>query len=164
MTGFYHSYWQNGQFLPSEQEVQGRLYGRSLLVDGDGYLHTTWGDQVPVPGGTVRGLYYQCLDQELQWGAQVILSGQNPATGLVATTSSTRSQVVMGWRETTTKQVWLAIAQGCRPVEKIALNLDKESGETPYALALSHDPHKACILTKRSSPAQYTVHCADIFR
>lgn len=160
----YYSYWQDGQFLSREEEFRGKLWGRSLLVDSEGHLHSLWNDQVPVPGGTVRGLYDQCLEQNLQWGLPVILSGQSAATGLVATLSSTRAQVVISWRETATQQGWLTTWQGCTQAEKVALNLTKASGETLYAQTISHDPHKACILTQHSSPVQYKLHCADILR
>ncbi|MFZ4663590.1 MAG: hypothetical protein ACOYNY_41690 [Caldilineaceae bacterium] len=161
---FYYSYWQNGKFSPTEQELQGRLSDRSLLLDRDGHLHSFWHGQVPVPGGTVRGLYYQCLDPALQWGAQVVLSGQSAADSLIATTSATRSQVIIGWRETATRQGWLTIWQGCTQIEKVAVNLVKEGSEILYALTLGHSPHKACILTRRSTPVQYTVYCADVLR
>lgn len=161
---FYYSYWQNDQFSPSEQEVQGKLRGRTLLLDRDGHLHNLWHDQVPVPGGTVRGLCHQCLEPELQWGAQVVLSGQSAADGVVATTAANRSQIIMGWWESATQQGWLTTWQGCKQVEKVALNLAKPGSEIPYALTLSHSPHKVCILTRRSSPVQYTVYCADLLR
>ena len=162
--GLYRSYWQDGQFLSKEAEFQGELWGHSILIDNEGHLHSLWVDQVPVPGDTVRGVYHHCLDPQLQWRSQVILSGQSAATGLVATPSSTRSQIVISWRESATQQGWLAIWQGCTQVEKIALNLTKESGETLYTQTLSHEPPKACILTQRSYPVQYKMYCADLLR
>ncbi len=64
----YHSYWLNGQFVVDGQSGTGRILGRETQLDIQNNLHVYWTGQVPVPGGTVNGIFYQCLDPNLNWG------------------------------------------------------------------------------------------------
>ncbi|MFN3763856.1 MAG: hypothetical protein ACK4WK_11745, partial [Anaerolineae bacterium] len=62
----YYSYWRDGQFLTRDYFAGYlKVSGRETQLDGQNNLHIFWKDWVPIPGGQVTGLYYQCLSQSL---------------------------------------------------------------------------------------------------
>jgi len=161
----YYSHWHDGQFLVENAQTSGTLSGRDTQLDGLNNLHLFWTADVPVPGGSVRGLHHQCLSDNLQWGEVQVPTGDkaiNYPSPLKATDWETRFALV--WQELDANQTRMGVWQDCTLSDLKTIPLPSESPWLPNALAISHTPNKICLLVKTLYGSSYRVICVDILR
>jgi len=158
----HYFHWRNNQFYVNDHQFSGSMGSHDTQLDAQTNLHTFWTSQVPIPGGTTTGIYYQCLNNNFIWGTQQVLSGQNSA-GNLHSASDRVSDVAIAWNEANTK-IRLGIWRGCNQTDMKTVPL-LATNSSLKAVALSPDPKKACVLASRSGyPVNYNVICADINR
>ncbi len=108
-----YSHWQNGEFKVQALDIGGKVSLRTTQLDGTQALHVFWTGQVPILGGTVRGVSYECLDPNLMWIPQEVLSQQSVVAGLPVSHADISVYFTMPWAETSpVAQVRLSFAPG----------------------------------------------------
>lgn len=159
--GLHFFNWRNNQFLVNNQLLPSGLSSHGSQLDGQNNLHTFWTGSVPIPGGSVTGLYYQCLTSNLIWGTQQVLSGQNNASSVFGT-SDRESGVALIWNEASSR-IRLGIWNSCTQTDLKTTPIP--ASWTLKAVVLSSEPKKVCALTSRSYyPVIYNVTCANFNR
>jgi hypothetical protein len=163
----YYSYWREGHFTVRDRRGPARvdLAGRETQLDGKGNLHIFWTDPVAIPGGSVTGVYHQCLGEDLSAGPKEVLSGESYASGVVKTGSRTR-RFALAWQEEGGERVRMGVWEGCRQTDTKTVPFSGEMDWTPRAMAISDVSSRVCILgyTTTYYPHRYEVVCADILR
>ncbi|MGB9777605.1 MAG: hypothetical protein ACPLYD_16780 [Anaerolineae bacterium] len=162
----YYSYWREGQFLTRDRFAGYlKLFGRDTQLDGQNNLHIFWKDWVPIPGGQVTGLYYQCLSQNLTSSLPETLSGYSSVYEVVKGAGYT-GWVALAWRESEggVQRVRVGVWNGCS-----RMYLKTVPGASGWkelkAVSVSESPPMVCLLGRPSyfsSPLE--VVCADIRR
>lgn len=159
-----YAYWKNWGFLVNSQSLSGELTSRSTQLDQANNLHTYWTAQVPVPGGTVQGVYHRCLAASLTWGAQTILSGQAAVGSGPAKGWDSVNRFGLLWEESQSGQIRLALWDGCTPTEQHLVPFTSGANRDVAALAVGTTPNKVCALMRKSYAYEYTALCATINR
>ena len=113
-----------------------------------------------MPGGDVNGLYYQCLDSNLVWREQSVLTGQNEVAGLVQMATDNSSWVALAWEYSGTNQFWVNLREGCSEVSQIPIPFPNSPVLDIKTIALSKEPMKFCAIAKQRYTSNYYVHCA----
>jgi hypothetical protein len=156
---WFFSHWINGDFHVLDQPFTGTLYNRRTQADTTGNLYVFWTGQVPIPGGQVTGVYHQCINSNLVWNEEEVLTGQNAGTTPIAT-SDQASSVAIAWRESQDESYWFTTWEGCTQTSKEAIPLT--SGVQLSAVSLSHTPVKVCAVARYLyGSTRYQVVCAD---
>lgn len=162
----YYSYWRDGQFSKRDYFVGYlRVYDRETQLDGQNNLHIFWRDYVPVPGGQVTGLYYQCLSQSLSPSPVEVLSGHSSVDEVVKGAGYS-GWVALAWRESEggVQRVRVGVWNGC---SRMYLKTVPEAGgwKELKAVSISENPPMVCLFGRRSYfPEVWEVICADIRR
>jgi hypothetical protein len=159
-----YAYWYGGIFQVQGQTFPGELIGHSSQLDLANNLHTYWTSLVPVPGGTVNGIYHRCLKPDLTWGTQTNPSGQADVGSGPVKAWDGGSQFGILWEESQSQQMRLAIWQGCEQAEQRIVPFDTEINREASALAISVTPNKVCALSRKLFTYTYTAWCATINR
>lgn len=162
----YYSYWRDGQFLKRDHLVGHlKVSGRNTQLDGQNNLHIFWKDYVPVPGGQVTGLYYQCLSQNLTPSSVEVLSGYSSVNEVVKGAGYS-GWVALAWQESegNVQRIRVGVWNGCSRMYLKAA--PAASGwKKLEAVAVSENPPKVCLFGRRSYfPDVWEVVCADIRR
>lgn len=163
---FYYSYWRDGQFLKRDHFAGYlKVSGRGTQLDGQNNLHIFWRDYVPVPGGQVTGLYYQCLSQSLSPSPVEVLSGYSSVDEVVKGAGYS-GWVALAWRESEggVQRVRVGVWNGC---SRMYLKTVPEAGgwKELKAVSISENPPMVCLFGRRSYfPEVWEVICADIRR
>jgi hypothetical protein len=144
----------------NQQTFSGKLSGRQTQLDGLNNLHVFWKGTVPVPGGTVTGLYYHCLSADLVWGEQQIPTGYDAVKGAVYKAFDTGTQVALAWDGG--DQEWVGLWDGCNQIAQEEMPLSAKA--TLESVAISLSPRKFCAVAKDGSYSltAYEASCADI--
>lgn len=153
-----YAYWQNGVVTAQKTNITLKPYDYDFGDNlGNYYIYST-GD-VPIPGGTTTGAYYQCIDNHLTLWPQQLLSGA--ATVITKPQiSRSASRTVMSWL-TNDNQVQFLFPKGCGEADLFELPLPKvQFQRQPLSLAISDSPNKLCILNKVLSDVE--IYCADM--
>jgi len=158
----YHSYWLNGQFVIQGQIGTGKILGRETQLDIQNNLHVYWTGQVPVPGDTVTGIYYQCLDASLNWSPQIMPSGQEEIAGPPSKAWDGQDGFALAWKETAGNRVRLSLWDGCAQGDVKTFLFASDINWEVAAAAISHAPRQACVLARELYSYEYTVVCAVI--
>ena len=162
----YYSYWRDGQFQTLDRFVGNlKVSGRNTQLDGQNNLHIFWTDWVPVPGGQVTGLYYQCLAQNMTASPAEVLSGYSSVSNVVKGAGYT-GWVAVAWQETesSVKRVRVGVWDGCSRIYLKTLP-GGDSWQGLQAVSVSENPAMVCVLGRRSSLSEVLeVTCADIRR
>ncbi|MCX7856140.1 MAG: hypothetical protein N2556_09280 [Anaerolineae bacterium] len=161
----YYSYWREGQFLTRDRFIGYlKVSSRQTQLDGQNNLHIFWTDWVPIPGGQVTGLYYQCLDHNLNPSSVEVLSGYASVSEVVKGAGYS-GWVALAWRESEggVQRVRVGVWNGCsRMYLKIA---PASTWKRLEAVSVSENPPMVCLLGRPSyfsDPKE--VICADIRR
>lgn len=158
-----YSYWKDGAFLVLEQSVAGDLPTGDSQLDGRNNLHLFRQAQVPVPGGTVYGIYHRCLTSNLSWTDERVLSGEQNTTGLLLKASDQASQVALIWKETTGNLVHATIFENCQQTHQTTIALPLANNWEIHSAALSQNPGRLCILARKLyTSTEFLVQCANI--
>jgi hypothetical protein len=161
----YYSHWRDGQFQVHNYQSTGAVHNRNTQLDGQNNLHTFWKASVPVPGGTVTGLYHQCLQSDLSWRSQEVLSGYSAVTGEVPKAADIFSRVAISWKDSSPAPFNIGLWEGCNQLSQKVIPMSEPHNWDLKALALAQTPPKACVLFRRLFDSrQYTAVCADINR
>jgi hypothetical protein len=156
-----YSYWLDGDFEINKRDVGGQVTLRSTKLDGTRALHVFWTGQVPIPGSTVRGIYYECLNPNLEWSAQEVLSQQNQVPGSPLSYADTSEYVSLVWAESApVQQVRLALRQGCISVVDTTVPLPPDTS----LASIAHNSTDICTIVKQPIYAKYQAVCSKIPR
>ena len=158
----YHSYWLNGQFIVDGQTGTGQISGRQTQLDIQNNLHVYWTGQVPVPGDTVTGIYYQCLDASLNWSPQIIPSEQEEIAGSPSKAWDGQGGFALAWKETPANRIRLSLWGSCTQGDVKTFPFASDINWEVAAAAISHTPRQACVLARELYTYEYTVVCAVI--
>ena len=157
----YYSYWLNGGFVIKDRVIDGNISSRETQLDGQSNLHLYWVGQVPVPGGQVRGIHRQCLDNSsLVFTPEEYLTGEDEVDGTPRAASDGISQIVLGWKQAGTDRLWLVVWEGCQETERISISIP----EVPYWNLLAvgiNQKHKVCALVQKPATDQFALLCAE---
>jgi hypothetical protein len=157
----YYSYWRNSQFSVDNRQTSGKVTGRDSQLDGLNDLHIFWSESVPIPGGSVTGLYHQCFVNTQTWETPQVLTGQESLVGSAVKASDGNGGVALAWRQG--NKVQLTLWNGC--VQTARKTVPLPSGNWNLrAVALSDNPKKACLLLSPLYTSTYNVICAEIDR
>jgi len=161
----YYSHWRDGYFIEREKQASGEVNGRQTQLDGMNNLHIFWTGQVPIPGGTVTGLYHQCLDDDLNLSSEQVLSGEQSAYSVIKAAGEGKS-FALAWKESDANRIRVATWMGCDQTDLKTIPLSSDITWTPKSLAVSDNPHKLCVLVYTSGhyPNYYATICVDILR
>ncbi len=107
-----YSYWRNDVFEVDNRQIGGQISYHDTQLDGMNNLHVFWNSQVPVPGGTVNGIYYDCLAANSNWAGAQVITGEDASTGGPLKASDGVSRVALGWEGTPGHQLKLMISGG----------------------------------------------------
>ena len=118
----HYSYWTDGHFQVEDQQVDGELGGWSSQIDAQNNLYLFRRDQVPVPGGTVYGVYQRCLSHSLTWAEERVLSGQTDILSPVVAAEDGRGRTVLAWQEKSEHVVQMRLFEGCEVVHATSLS------------------------------------------
>ena len=158
----FYSYWNSSGFQIQNYQTTGTITGRQTQLDGQNNLHTFWTSTVSIPGSSVTGLYYQCLDHNLSWQPQSVLSGRNAVNGTPQKASDTSSQVALAWEEKQRDWFVVGVWHGCKQTDVKDIPDTYPTTQTLQALAISQTPGKLCVLTKKDYSSEFAAVCADI--
>lgn len=125
------SYWKHGKLeyeLTSEGES--RLHSSYTQMDQNHNLHTYWSGYVPVPGGTVNGIFYQCFNERLQPGEIEYLSGTDSVVSGPAAGWDGENLFAIAWKVSGSNATVISIRRGCSEVARLTapIVLDKDWG------------------------------------
>jgi hypothetical protein len=156
----HYSYWRGGSFIVSDKRGTGEFAGRQTLLDGQDILHTYWTGQVPALGGMVNGVSYQCLDNNLNWGSTVILSGEKAIASPVQKAWDQENQIALAWKETLSGDIYIHSWAGCQPQgERKTVPLPNGENWEVSTIALQPGTFKACVLAKIAYQPNYSSVC-----
>ncbi len=158
-----YSYWKDGQFLVDVQTTPGDLpYGDSQL-DGKNNLHLFRLAQVPIPGGTVNGIYHRCLTNNLTWTEERVLSASQNTKSPLLKASDQVSQVVLVWQESAGNRVHVAIFDECSQTRQVTITLPIENTWELESATISQSPYVFCFLARKLyTSTEFLVQCATI--
>ena len=161
--GVLYSYWLDGQFRVDEQYIVGDLGSSDSQIDARNNLYLYRRDQVPVPGGTVYGIYQRCLTHELVLTGERVLSGQTDILSSMVAAEDGRSRVVLAWQESIGKVVQVRLFEDCNLIHSSSVTLPTENEWELKSAALSPDPNVVCLLARQKYSSQdWLVECARI--
>ena len=159
----HYSYWVDGHFQVEDQQFDGELGGWSSQIDAQNNLYLFQRDQVPVPGGTVYGIYQRCLSNTLTWSEERVLSGQTDNLSPVVAAEDGRSRVALAWQEKTGKVVQVRLFEGCGVIHATNFSMPAEYDWELKSVTLSQDPDVFCLLARRMySSTDFWVRCGGI--
>jgi hypothetical protein len=157
-----YAYWQNGNSTIKNIDIAFPRHD-DFFVDAQGNHYTYWTAGVPVPGGTVEGAYYQCIDNNLTVWADQVLSGESEViTKPIVAQSASKTAMLWVDKE---QQTQLLLPKNCSESDLFTLPLQplEKPSRKPLALAVSDTPNKICLISKIGySDTPLEVYCADI--
>ncbi len=143
--------------------VPGELLSDDSLLDGENNLHLFRRSQVPVPGGTVYGVYHRCLTKTQTWTSEQVLSGEMETLSPLLKAEDGGSRIALAWQEKLGGVVQVRIFDQCTLVHSSAVNLPVENLWELESAALSEEPSKFCLLARKQyTSTNYVVQCAVI--
>lgn len=159
----HYSYWRDGEFLVWDREASGIVEDRKSQLDVGNNLHLFWKDLVAIPWGSVNGVYYQCLDSDLNLTEVEVLSEKRDVRKVVKAMGEDRS-FALSWQEAVSDTAEvdatrLGVWEGCTRTDLKTTLVDPALNLK--ALAVSDTPHKVCLLMSDGLDV-YTVICADL--
>jgi hypothetical protein len=163
-NNMYYSYWRNGTFQIAGHQLEGNVSTPDTQLDGQNNLHTFWRGAVPIPGGSVNGLYYRCLRSNLTWTTQQVLSGQSNVEGSRLKTADMDRRVALLWYENQGSAHQLGLWDGCTQTDRKFVPLSSDKSWSLMTLSLSHNPNQVCVVAKQSFVPAHTAVCATIAR
>ena len=144
-----YSYWINGAFQIELLPIPNANWSDLSILDTRDNLHMYRTASVPVPGSYVTGLYHQCLDNNMNWGPELVLSGYDDIWESTAPTRDSEGNVVFGWKEYNSNNFSLALLNGCsQPERKTGQLPASKSWGYLSAAAISSQPKKFCALAE----------------
>jgi hypothetical protein len=161
-----YSYWRGGAFQSELTPVTGFTWPHSFdtLLDASDNLHVYRDASVPVPGGSVNGLYHLCLDSSLNWDSEQVLSGYDSIGNGAYVARDNAGGVAFGWKDYNAAEFSLALLKGCsKPVRKVGQLPETTRWGDLSAVALSRQPGKFCALVEIPFYSQTQgLACADL--
>ncbi len=152
------AYWQNNAVKAQQTNITLKMYDYDFSDNLGNYYIYRVGD-VPIPGGTTTGAYYQCIDNHLTLWPEQLLSGETTVVTEPRIAKST-SRTVMSWI-TNDNQIQFLFPKGCGEADLFKLPLPKVSFQRQsVSLAISDLPNKLCVLNKVLS--DFEMYCADV--
>jgi hypothetical protein len=159
----HHSYWHDGAFVINDQVAVGQLGSHDTQIDSLGNLHQFWRGQVPVPGGTVMGIYYRCLDSNLVWGPESNPSGQAEVSSALFHGWDQLTHLALAWKEAVSGQVRLGVWNGCTQIDEKTVPFPGGTLRLePSALAIRSNPNMICALAETDNSGGYVIVCATV--
>jgi len=158
----HYSYWLDGTFEIENLVYHANLLGHESQLDGQKNLHIFWTGQVPVVGGQIQGLYYQCLSNSLLTSPEEILSGETEITGLVIKASDNQSRIALAWKEAESGIIQLMVRNECTLQKTKPIPLFEGINWEPVSLTLSAAPNNTCVLIRQPYTSNYSMVCAEI--
>lgn len=154
------SYWEAGETgSVVKTNIHLPIYV-DYFVDNFNNYYIYWTGQVPIPGGTTTGAYYQCIDAEPHLWLETILSGEKTVITkpLVA---QNKSLSVMSWinRDNT---IEFLFPKGCDSANVYSLALpESKTQKQLVALVVNESPNGLCFLNKHNYN-EFELYCSKI--
>ena len=133
------------------------------MLDNTNTLYYSWTGQVPVPGGDVTGLHFQCLDSNLNLWPEIIPTGQSGLASNVLVAQNGALQTLYAWG-TTDGQIHLMKPHGCAQANLWTVPLPASSKNTRELASLVVDASfkKACFFTLLHPGSSHELFCVDL--
>jgi hypothetical protein len=165
-SNIVYSYWKDGGFQTSLQLLPAVTWSDSFVLDNLNIFHLFRIASVPIPGGSVSGLYHQCLDTALNWSSEQVLTGQSSIGDDLALSWDNSGRVVFAWKTYGSADFNLSVMTGCNLPESKTSHFTAPNPSIHWghlnAIALSNLPSKICALAGiQSQPQSYGLVCAD---
>lgn len=164
----YISYWKNGLFSYHGIPV-GIIdpYANSML-DSSNNWHFFKTGNVAIPGGTITGLYHQCLSSELNLGAEKVITGSLPVQDY-SVTRDDGGKAVISWTDTQSAKsiLHIQVFQGCELVKESeyrlpALPQPYTWGPLVSTSKVSGPYGQFCALFRKNFTTEYGLFCARV--
>lgn len=154
------TYWEAGENGDvTKTNIHLPIY-TDYFVDNAGNYFVYWAGQVPIPGGTTTGAYYQCIDTNLHPWSESVLSGEKTVI-TKPLTAQTQSTSVLAW---ITKDNFLEFLfpNGCESANVYNLSLPESKNQKELiSLAMSEEPNKLCVMNKQNYN-EFKLYCIEI--
>lgn len=110
----YYSHWKNGNFSPNLLPVGVINTTSASFLDSQDNWHFFRTGSVPVPGGSVNGIYHQCMSSDLSLGTEEAITGMNNVSDYNITRDN-NGKAVFSWTKLVNgkKVLALEIFNGC---------------------------------------------------
>lgn len=162
----YYSYWKNGQFTQNLIPLGIINPFANSILDSQDNWHFYDTVSVPVSGGSVTGLYHQCLSSDLGLGSEQVLTGSLPLSSY-SVTRDEGGKVVLSWTDSQhgNSLLHLEIFQGCDLVDQREFNLPVLQQPYTWGALVSSSKTSGlsgryCALFKKSFGTEYGLFCA----
>ena len=110
----YYSNWKNGNISPNLFPIGVINTSNASFLDSQDNWHFFRTGSVPIPGGSVNGIYHQCMGSDLSLGQEEVLTGMNNVSDY-SVTRDNNGKVVFSWTKLVNENKVLAleVLQGC---------------------------------------------------
>ncbi len=158
----YYSYWLNGQFAVSGRHGSGTLSNYPNHLDGSKNLHLFHTGSVPIPGGTVTGVFHQCIDTNLSWGPQEFPSSQMAITSNLVHAGDMGSQFALAWKEQKSGRIQIGLWNGCASMGRQPAPIPSATQWEVESLAIDSAANQICVLVNEWLTSRYAVTCVSV--
>lgn len=163
----YYLYWYEGEFSGGIIRFQGKVGSHQLDLDIQNNLHAYRDASVPVPGGSVTGLYHQCLNTSLTWSTPVALSKYDSVGYGSRASWDGNERMAFGWKEFGSTQLTIVVLDGCQESHRNVVLLpelpDVSSWGNLASIAITDQPGKVCALIEIPyASTEFGLQCADV--
>jgi len=133
------------------------------VLDNTDTLYYSWTGQVPVPGGNVTGLHFQCLDSSLNLWLEIIPTGLSGLASNVLVAQDEALQTLYAW-ETADGQIHLMQPHGCAQADMWTMPLPAPGKNTRELASLAVDASfkKACLFILLHPGNAHELFCVDL--
>jgi hypothetical protein len=157
----FYSHWRDGQFVAAGTKLAGSVLSRQVMADAYGSVHVFGGDTVPIPGGSVYGLYHRCLQPEAAWTVEQVLSGENALVGQAVGAAGLSKTFALLWVQTPhTSQAMLALWRGCDLTGSTAIAVP--TGYRLAGITLNDASGKACVVARHANTPTVVGICSEL--
>ncbi len=154
------SSWENGVVGDiTKTSIHLPIYD-TYFIDNARNYYIYWTGQVPVPGSTITGAYYQCISNSLLPWSETVLSGDKTVITKPLVTQN-ESVSVIAW-VTKDNKIEFLFPNGCENANLYDLDLPEAKTQRQLiSLAISSTSNNLCSLNKLNVN-DFELYCAEL--
>jgi hypothetical protein len=166
----FYSYWRSGELVVDRQAFDGQISSSHYtLLDRSDNLHVYRSGSVPIPGGSVTGLYHHCINANLNSSPEKAITGSESIGAGYSTAWDSQNRLAFGWKPSNTARFNLVVMDECRVIAEKQAVFSGLANPTNWgemaAVAVTSQPGKFCSLVRiLYTSGEYGLLCADINR
>lgn len=162
----YYSHWKNGNLSPNLIPLGLINTSNASFLDSQDNWHFFRIASAPIPGGSVDGIYHQCMSSNLSLGPEEVLSGINNVSDY-SVTRDNNGKVVFSWTMLVNgkKVLALEIFNGCERLKhnEYTLPTTENWGSLSATAKTAGHPGKFCAVYDIAYQSkEYGLFCARV--